>query len=145
MSLRLLQRWDIILNSFLPFFESASCVCMLHFFVWLCAFICESVLFVSLILVSAFDQVEEGWWEGFLNGKIGMFPSNFTKEVQTESDTPSLDTSQEELRNNRTSKIQEKKTITTQTICLYKHNNQNKHSNQNILMWFSSIGMFFVN
>ncbi|XP_013860799.1 SH3 domain-containing kinase-binding protein 1 [Austrofundulus limnaeus] len=55
-------------------------------------------------VIEIITEVEEGWWEGFLNGKIGMFPSNFTKEVQTESDTPSLDTSQEELRNNRTSK-----------------------------------------
>lgn len=45
-------------------------------------------------------QVEEGWWEGVLNGKTGMFPSNFTKEILTESDTPSVDTptSQDELR-----------------------------------------------
>ncbi|XP_030254350.1 SH3 domain-containing kinase-binding protein 1 isoform X5 [Sparus aurata] len=51
-------------------------------------------------------QVEEGWWEGFLNGKTGMFPSNFTKEILNESDTPSLDTptSQEDLRSGRTSK-----------------------------------------
>ncbi|XP_041717665.1 SH3 domain-containing kinase-binding protein 1 isoform X2 [Coregonus clupeaformis] len=51
-------------------------------------------------------EVEEGWWEGSLNGKTGMFPSNFTRELE---DTPaSLDTStrssQEELRSNRTSK-----------------------------------------
>lgn len=50
-------------------------------------------------------QVEEGWWEGLLNGKTGMFPSNFTKEILAESDTPSADTpaSQEELRSGRTS------------------------------------------
>lgn len=50
-------------------------------------------------------QVEEGWWEGLLNGKTGMFPSNFTKEILSESDTPSVDTpaSQEELRSGRTS------------------------------------------
>uniref|UniRef100_A0AAR2KH14 SH3 domain-containing protein n=1 Tax=Pygocentrus nattereri TaxID=42514 RepID=A0AAR2KH14_PYGNA len=28
-------------------------------------------------------SVEEGWWEGSLNGKTGMFPSNFTKEMLT--------------------------------------------------------------
>ncbi|XP_041824219.1 SH3 domain-containing kinase-binding protein 1 isoform X5 [Melanotaenia boesemani] len=51
-------------------------------------------------------EVEEGWWEGILNGKSGMFPSNFTKELLTESDTPSLDTptSQDELRSSCTSK-----------------------------------------
>lgn len=50
-------------------------------------------------------QVEEGWWEGLLNGKTGMFPSNFTKEILSESETPSVDTpaSQEELRSHRTS------------------------------------------
>uniref|UniRef100_A0A8C2Z6I1 Osteoclast-stimulating factor 1 n=1 Tax=Cyclopterus lumpus TaxID=8103 RepID=A0A8C2Z6I1_CYCLU len=49
-------------------------------------------------VVEIISEVEEGWWEGFLNGKTGMFPSNFTKVVQTESETSSLDTSQEELR-----------------------------------------------
>ncbi|XP_054621461.1 SH3 domain-containing kinase-binding protein 1 isoform X2 [Dunckerocampus dactyliophorus] len=48
-------------------------------------------------------EVEEGWWEGVLNGKSGMFPSNFTKEILLESDGPSGDTPQEELRS-RTSK-----------------------------------------
>ncbi|XP_037550364.1 SH3 domain-containing kinase-binding protein 1 [Nematolebias whitei] len=57
-------------------------------------------------VIEIITEVEEGWWEGYLNGKIGMFPSNFTKEFQTESDTPSSDTptSQDELHNNRTSK-----------------------------------------
>nr|XP_025039786.1 SH3 domain-containing kinase-binding protein 1 isoform X1 [Pelodiscus sinensis] len=31
-------------------------------------------------------QVEEGWWEGILNGKTGMFPSNFIKEISVDSD-----------------------------------------------------------
>lgn len=26
-------------------------------------------------------QVEEGWWSGALNGKSGLFPSNFVKEL----------------------------------------------------------------
>nr|XP_029516752.1 SH3 domain-containing kinase-binding protein 1-like [Oncorhynchus nerka] len=51
-------------------------------------------------------EVEEGWWQGSLNGKTGMFPSNFTREL--EDTPPSLDTStrssQEELRSNKTSK-----------------------------------------
>ncbi|XP_074478793.1 SH3 domain-containing kinase-binding protein 1 isoform X1 [Sebastes fasciatus] len=55
-------------------------------------------------VIEIIAEVEEGWWEGFLNGKTGMFPSNFTKVILTESETPSLDTSQEELRSNRTSK-----------------------------------------
>ncbi|XP_045911247.1 SH3 domain-containing kinase-binding protein 1 [Micropterus dolomieu] len=55
-------------------------------------------------VIEIISEVEEGWWEGFLNGKTGMFPSNFTKEIQAESETPSLDTSQEELRSGRSSK-----------------------------------------
>ncbi|KAM3860370.1 SH3 domain-containing kinase-binding protein 1 [Diretmus argenteus] len=57
-------------------------------------------------IIEVIGEVEEGWWEGFLNGKSGMFPSNFTREIQLESDTPLVDTptSQEELRSNRTSK-----------------------------------------
>ncbi|KAE8279674.1 SH3 domain-containing kinase-binding protein 1 CD2-binding protein 3 [Larimichthys crocea] len=56
-------------------------------------------------VIEIIAEVEEGWWEGFLNGKTGMFPSNFTKEILAESvsETPSIETSQEELRS-RTSK-----------------------------------------
>ncbi|XP_010888348.1 SH3 domain-containing kinase-binding protein 1 isoform X1 [Esox lucius] len=57
-------------------------------------------------VIDILEEVEEGWWKGTLNGKIGMFPSNFIKELE---DTPtSLNTSsrssQEELRSSRTSK-----------------------------------------
>lgn len=38
-------------------------------------------------------QVEEGWWEGILNGKTGMFPSNFIKEL---SDSDEVGIAQEE-------------------------------------------------
>ncbi|XP_018534819.1 SH3 domain-containing kinase-binding protein 1 isoform X2 [Lates calcarifer] len=57
-------------------------------------------------IIEVIAEVEEGWWEGILNGKTGMFPSNFTREVLTESDSASADTptSQEELRSGRTSK-----------------------------------------
>ncbi|XP_039982275.1 SH3 domain-containing kinase-binding protein 1 isoform X2 [Xiphias gladius] len=57
-------------------------------------------------IIEIIAEVEEGWWEGILNGKTGMFPCNFTKEILTESDSPSIDTpaSQEELRGGRTSK-----------------------------------------
>ncbi|XP_028290575.1 SH3 domain-containing kinase-binding protein 1 isoform X2 [Gouania willdenowi] len=56
-------------------------------------------------IIEVVAEVEEGWWEGVLNGKSGMFPSNFTKEILLESDTPTVDTptSQEE-RLSRTSK-----------------------------------------
>uniref|UniRef100_A0A3Q3DDE5 Osteoclast-stimulating factor 1 n=1 Tax=Hippocampus comes TaxID=109280 RepID=A0A3Q3DDE5_HIPCM len=51
-------------------------------------------------------EVEEGWWEGVLNGKSGMFPSNFTKEILLEADGNSADTpaSQEEPHSARNSK-----------------------------------------
>ncbi|XP_056155284.1 SH3 domain-containing kinase-binding protein 1 [Lampris incognitus] len=57
-------------------------------------------------IIEVIAEVEEGWWEGVLNGKTGMFPSNFTKEILPEADRPSLDTptTQEELRSKRTSK-----------------------------------------
>lgn len=40
----------------------------------------------SCLSLSFILQVEEGWWEGVLNGKTGMFPSNFIKELSGESD-----------------------------------------------------------
>lgn len=55
-------------------------------------------------IIDIIAEVEEGWWEGVLNGKTGMFPSNFTKEIVLDSETPSVDTSQEDLRSGRTSK-----------------------------------------
>lgn len=55
-------------------------------------------------IIDIIAEVEEGWWEGVLNGKTGMFPSNFTKEIVLDSETPSIDTSQEDLRSGRTSK-----------------------------------------
>ncbi len=45
-------------------------------------------------------KVEEGWWEGFLNGKSGMFPSNFTKELLAEAEDL---TPQDDTRSTRTS------------------------------------------
>ncbi|XP_068604382.1 SH3 domain-containing kinase-binding protein 1 [Brachionichthys hirsutus] len=57
-------------------------------------------------VIEIIAEVEEGWWEGMLNGKTGMFPSNFTRAVLPDGDTPSVDTptSQEEGRGSRTSK-----------------------------------------
>ncbi|KAJ8009151.1 hypothetical protein DPEC_G00085920 [Dallia pectoralis] len=28
------------------------------------------------------EEVEEGWWSGTMNGKTGLFPSNFVKEIE---------------------------------------------------------------
>ncbi|XP_078265591.1 SH3 domain-containing kinase-binding protein 1 isoform X3 [Rhinoraja longicauda] len=35
-------------------------------------------------IVEVLGEVEEGWWEGVLNGKTGMFPSNFIKQLPEE-------------------------------------------------------------
>ncbi|XP_067399560.1 CD2-associated protein [Emydura macquarii macquarii] len=32
------------------------------------------------------EEVEEGWWNGTLNGKSGLFPSNFVKELELTDD-----------------------------------------------------------
>ncbi|XP_063811805.1 SH3 domain-containing kinase-binding protein 1 isoform X2 [Pseudophryne corroboree] len=37
-------------------------------------------------VIDVLGEVEEGWWEGILNGKTGMFPSNFIKELVTETE-----------------------------------------------------------
>uniref|UniRef100_A0A8C2U7T8 SH3 domain containing kinase binding protein 1 n=1 Tax=Coturnix japonica TaxID=93934 RepID=A0A8C2U7T8_COTJA len=44
-------------------------------------------------IIEVVGEVEEGWWEGILNGKTGMFPSNFIKEL---SDSDDAGISQEE-------------------------------------------------
>ncbi|XP_034290021.1 SH3 domain-containing kinase-binding protein 1 isoform X5 [Pantherophis guttatus] len=38
-------------------------------------------------IIEVVGEVEEGWWEGVLNGKTGMFPSNFIKEFSDSDDT----------------------------------------------------------
>lgn len=32
------------------------------------------------------EEVEEGWWSGTLNSKLGLFPSNFVKELEVTDD-----------------------------------------------------------
>ncbi|NXE36309.1 SH3K1 protein, partial [Ptilorrhoa leucosticta] len=44
-------------------------------------------------IIEVVGEVEEGWWEGILNGKTGMFPSNFIKEL---SDSDDVGMAQEE-------------------------------------------------
>ncbi|XP_023593030.1 SH3 domain-containing kinase-binding protein 1 isoform X1 [Trichechus manatus latirostris] len=41
-------------------------------------------------IIEVVGEVEEGWWEGVLNGKTGMFPSNFIKELSGESEDLSI-------------------------------------------------------
>uniref|UniRef100_A0A673BLA8 Osteoclast-stimulating factor 1 n=1 Tax=Sphaeramia orbicularis TaxID=375764 RepID=A0A673BLA8_9TELE len=43
------------------------------------------------------EEVEEGWWSGMLNGKSGLFPSNFVKELDAMGeDADSNDTAADE-------------------------------------------------
>ncbi|XP_072284156.1 SH3 domain-containing kinase-binding protein 1 isoform X1 [Pyxicephalus adspersus] len=37
-------------------------------------------------IIEVLGEVEEGWWEGILNGKTGMFPSNFIKDIGAETE-----------------------------------------------------------
>ena len=39
---------------------------------------------VKVIGTKCVFQEEEGWWEGNLNGKVGMFPSNFVVVLEPE-------------------------------------------------------------
>ncbi|XP_048865960.1 SH3 domain-containing kinase-binding protein 1 isoform X4 [Brienomyrus brachyistius] len=52
-------------------------------------------------VIDILAEVEEGWWEGTLHGKVGMFPSNFTKLLLDEAEDPP--TPQEDSRSGRTS------------------------------------------
>ncbi|XP_048143315.1 SH3 domain-containing kinase-binding protein 1 isoform X5 [Corvus hawaiiensis] len=51
-------------------------------------------------IIEVVGEVEEGWWEGILNGKTGMFPSNFIKEL---SDSDDVGIAQEEQVKSRKS------------------------------------------
>ncbi|KAL2306945.1 hypothetical protein Nmel_004894, partial [Mimus melanotis] len=42
-------------------------------------------------VIDIIDEVEEGWWSGILNGKAGMFPSNFVKELESVDDGETQD------------------------------------------------------
>ncbi|MCJ8745898.1 hypothetical protein PDJAM_G00135730 [Pangasius djambal] len=37
-------------------------------------------------IIEVLGEVEEGWWEGCLNGRTGMFPSNFTIELPADTE-----------------------------------------------------------
>ncbi|XP_039637824.1 CD2-associated protein isoform X2 [Perca fluviatilis] len=48
-------------------------------------------------IIDITEEVEEGWWSGDLNGKSGLFPSNFVKELDaTGEDGESNDTAADE-------------------------------------------------
>lgn len=47
----------------------------------------ELKLTVGDILIVT-NKEEEGWWEGDLNGKIGMFPTNFVELLPNAEELP---------------------------------------------------------
>lgn len=47
----------------------------------------ELKLTVGDILI-VINKEEEGWWEGDLNGKTGMFPSNFVELLPSAEEVP---------------------------------------------------------
>ncbi|XP_029459224.1 SH3 domain-containing kinase-binding protein 1 isoform X2 [Rhinatrema bivittatum] len=49
-------------------------------------------------IIEVLGEVEEGWWEGILNGKTGMFPSNFIKELQDESDSVGIALEEQQMK-----------------------------------------------
>lgn len=46
-------------------------------------------------IIDITEEVEEGWWNGTMNGKSGLFPSNFVKEIETAEDTETSDVTDE--------------------------------------------------
>ncbi|KAF3702566.1 CD2-associated protein Adapter protein CMS Cas ligand with multiple SH3 domains [Channa argus] len=48
-------------------------------------------------IIEITEEVEEGWWSGSVNGKVGLFPSNFVKELDAMGEEgDSIDTTTEE-------------------------------------------------
>ncbi|KAG8546207.1 hypothetical protein GDO81_019543, partial [Engystomops pustulosus] len=41
------------------------------------------------------EEVEEGWWSGTSNGRSGLFPSNFVKELELSDDGESQESSED--------------------------------------------------
>ncbi|KAI2652124.1 CD2-associated protein [Labeo rohita] len=46
-------------------------------------------------IIDITEEVEEGWWSGSMNGKSGLFPSNFVKEIDSTEDTETSDVTDE--------------------------------------------------
>ncbi|XP_039548499.1 CD2-associated protein isoform X3 [Pimephales promelas] len=46
-------------------------------------------------IIDITEEVEEGWWSGSMNGKSGLFPSNFVKEIDSIEDTETSDVTEE--------------------------------------------------
>ncbi|KAG2468704.1 MEP1A protein, partial [Polypterus senegalus] len=41
------------------------------------------------------EEVEEGWWNGTINGKFGLFPSNFVREIEGAEDEEEREATEE--------------------------------------------------
>lgn len=41
-------------------------------------------------IIDIIGEEEEGWWRGLLNGKVGVFPSNFVEEITPALNRPKL-------------------------------------------------------
>ena len=50
---------------------------------------CFSPSFLSWLvsgdIISIYDKQDDGWWQGELNGRVGIFPSTYVEEVAGES------------------------------------------------------------
>ncbi|XP_038939466.1 CD2-associated protein isoform X1 [Rattus norvegicus] len=46
-------------------------------------------------VIDVIEEVEEGWWSGTLNNKLGLFPSNFVKELESTDDGEMHDAQEE--------------------------------------------------
>uniref|UniRef100_A0A673GFP3 Osteoclast-stimulating factor 1 n=1 Tax=Sinocyclocheilus rhinocerous TaxID=307959 RepID=A0A673GFP3_9TELE len=46
-------------------------------------------------IIDITQEVEEGWWSGSMNGKSGLFPSNFVKEIESAEETETSDVTDE--------------------------------------------------
>ncbi|XP_058886719.1 SH3 domain-containing kinase-binding protein 1-like isoform X5 [Acipenser ruthenus] len=51
-------------------------------------------------IIEVSREVEEGWWEGTLNGKTGIFPSNFIKELPVEPEDTAATQEEKSTRTN---------------------------------------------
>ncbi|XP_030058128.1 SH3 domain-containing kinase-binding protein 1 isoform X2 [Microcaecilia unicolor] len=49
-------------------------------------------------IIEVLGEVEEGWWEGVLNGRTGMFPSNFIKEFHDEFDSVGMAQEEQQIK-----------------------------------------------
>ncbi|XP_041831773.1 CD2-associated protein isoform X2 [Melanotaenia boesemani] len=48
-------------------------------------------------VIDIIEEVEEGWWSGSFNGKSGLFPSNFVKELEaSEEEVESIESTSDE-------------------------------------------------